>query len=150
MTVIQSPMLPSGSRRALLKTGLGAAVLPLPAWAGSILGLEPARPNALTERGPLILSGRLTSDRGRAISGAVIEVWTDRKRAVRVCADADGRFLLQTPVSAGVLHYRVTDPELGDQHGTLGAPDAAATAPLMGLHADGTGTWRASVGLTLA
>jgi len=101
--------------------GLGAAVAP--AVFAALPSVEaPQR---------LVLSGRVVGPDAKPLSGATVAAGQ-----ARAATDADGRFVLVTTTP----HYRVS----------YRARSTAGFVSVSDRQPDGEGSWRASVGLTLA
>jgi hypothetical protein len=77
----------------------------------------------------LVLSGRVVGPDEKPLSGATVAAG-----ATRALTDADGRFVLATDTARYRVSYR----------------GRSAEGFVSNRHADGDGTWRASIGLTLA
>ena len=116
----------SPRRRQVIIAGLGAAVAPA-AFAALPSVEAPQR---------LVLSGRVLGPDAKPLSGAVFSA--GRERTV---TDADGRFVL---VTHSPPHHRVTFRVSYRARSTGGFVSVTDRRP------DGEGSWRASIGLTLA
>jgi len=116
----------SPRRRQVIIAGLGAAVAPAAFAALPSVG-APQR---------LVLSGRVLGPDAKPLSGAVFSA--GRKRTV---TDADGRFVL---VTNSPPHHSVTFRVSYRARSTGGFVSVSDRRP------DGEGSWRASIGLTLA
>jgi hypothetical protein len=99
----------SETRRQLLLMGAAAAAAPAAVFAAG----EPA---VQVSGGKTVVSGRVVcAQDGRALAGAVIEIWPADARGVRddaaletAVADGDGRYFAVLKGGAQRLHYRVS------------------------------------------
>lgn len=116
----------SPRRRQVIIAGLGTAVAPA-AFAALPTVEAPQR---------LVLSGRVLGPDSKPLSGAVVAA--GRARAL---TDADGRFVL---VTNSPPHHRVS------YQVSYRARSTGGFVPVSDRRPDGEGSWRASIGLTLA
>lgn len=131
-------------RRQLMIAGLAGAATPASVFAGHCMGLSGDAATTDAVAGPraggtLIVSGRIVGADCRAIAGAVVEAGRDASATT----DGDGRFVL----SLTTPHRRAQPVRLRVSHGarrTL-VHDFAPRA-----RRDEAGTWRTTVGVTLA
>jgi hypothetical protein len=108
-------------RRQVIIAGLGTIVAPAAFCA------LPPRPEKFAEK--LVLSGRVLGADGKPLAGVMVGAGLAQAET-----DADGRFVLVTTKP----FYRVT------------CGDRAAEGFVSNRRCDSEGTWRATVGLTLA
>jgi hypothetical protein len=107
-------------RRQVIIGGMASTVVPHLAFASF----------AAEQHGKLVLSGRILSESGKPISGAMVSVGQDQ-----TTSDGDGRFVLTT-TSGKAYHVNFSD--------------RTAQGFVSDARRDRDGTWRASFGLTLA
>lgn len=134
----------SHRRRQLIIAGIAGAATPASVFAGQCMGLvgDAATTDALASPRPigtLIVSGRVVDADCRAIAGAVVEAGRDASATT----DGDGRFVL----SLTTPHRRAQPVRLRVSHGErrMLVQDFAPRA-----RRDEAGTWRTTVGVTLA
>ena len=91
----------------------------------------------------LVMSGRILGADGKPLSGARVEILHSHSiNAIGVETDADGRFLLDAPAAGRQpVRYRVS---------RKGYPMRSSRLETAQLQRDESGTWRGTVGLTLA
>ena len=150
-------------RRQLMIAGLASAAAPTALFAAECsVTHDPFAPPTVAEVSAnpsgdkLIVSGRVVGGDCKPLFGAVVEAWHDgSNERTSATTDADGRFMLTTaPVVEGrlrPLRIRVSHGQrrLVQQHYFTKAP-GAPDETLSHLNRDDTGTWRTTLGLTLA
>lgn len=154
-------------RRHLVIAGLMGAATPGAIFAAQCTGVNvpsgaPAAPEVaelLTSRTEekLVVSGRIVGGDCKPLAGAVVVVWhADPKEAVSATTDADGRFMLttKTPVDGppDSFHIRVSHPERGTVLTQRYFPPSHSVSEdqVARFARDDAGTWRTTLGLTLA